>query len=463
MRKRYCISEPTILRGEDKSGRFPEATRVPELQKDVNTHTKRQRKSSSSKTEKGCTTHSLLFDTEVGPIKLSSGFTLTPISSTGLDLQPCELRRPLIPAQRSSEVGFAKKEKMQKPIAQSVPKKDSKESWPIGNKYAWEQVEKWAKDRLQRKGAVVLILQGPTGVGKTSGIPKVTESAGWHICSQLGASDIAAPHELLTHVAEGIHRSGWRETDTGGLVCIDELEAFAEDTVKSLTSYLGSVDSTSCTGVIIIARAGLRINKSLRAISMTVTLQSLSLPELAAVARRSGFSESNVAIKEAAILANGDARQILIAMQSGLSGIQVERGCTPSNPFDAAKVLLYSHQCPINDVEVIMDTFPTPLMQSLILANYQSACTIGTSLGIDTVTDSAEAISASVLLCSGPSRPPLAEGSFLLANCTRMSGFKNGDLSKIRLDLRNGKPVKARTKSVDRFSVLATSQNVTTD
>ena len=298
-----------------------------------------------------------------------------------------------------------------------------------GNKPAWVHAENWIKHRVLDVGPRILILKGPSGVGKTMGAHLLAKNHGRHIV-EINVCDVVGDF-LEQSIVEGCTRAAIRKDgnvcqDSASLVLIDDLEAFTNELLNVIACKIASLPRM--TGVICTCSESFQIPPCLKNsdASTVVHLKALSIQDLCRIAR----SEPSMALFSAPSLMNfvvdaqGDARRLqnLVAMMNVGEKMDTYEKKLPQSVFDGARQLLFGSQMTISQVGQTMHLFDARLMSKLLFENYVTALTGYSLPDIDSVGRAAEVFAECDVLRR--SSVLLPEAMILQGSVVRFSGKK---------------------------------------
>jgi len=295
----------------------------------------------------------------------------------------------------------------------------------FGNVKAWKSVRAWFKDRSAGVGSMMLLLRGPSGVGKTSGVHLHAKRFQRGVV-EVNVCDVIASR-LDQTIREGCTRaaitaSGETSDAGAGLVLIDDLEAYPAESLKILTDTLRHIGRV--TGIVCTCSTGFRIPPLWKDQNecTTVNLSPLSIQDLCQVARCDRYFSkwASPSLMRLVATADGDARRAKNIMEMHKLRHRVgeepnvqARGPerAPDNVFDAVKKLLFGRIIPdLNRVEHIASNYDTKFTQDLVFTNYIDAMGSG---GLDLLSDAADLMSVGDCMRQGPVFAQLNEARIL--------------------------------------------------
>lgn len=287
---------------------------------------------------------------------------------------------------------------------------ESKESDRLfGNTRAWKAACEWFERRALGSVPKILLLRGPSGVGKTTGAYALARRNGRGLV-EINACDVRASN-LDQAVREGCTRaaitaSGETSETRAAFVLVDDLEAYSAEALKVLSTTLGDLDRI--TGVVCTCSVAFRLPRYLQSSDqcMIVNLSRLSIQELCQVARcDSTFRAwSTPSLMTLAAMADGDARRLrnLLSLEK-LGTVRpgeadedrdlcaVTAATTiPSTVFDAVKRIVFGTSVSVEDVDRTFSVYDTPFATELVFANYVDSVVDD---DLDTLSSAAELMS----------------------------------------------------------------------
>lgn len=316
----------------------------------------------------------------------------------------------------------------EEPVAAATPAASA----VFGNVKAWQTVREWLSGRTHgaSQGPKVLLLRGPSGVGKTSGVHAHATRSNRKLV-EINVCDVIASN-LDQTIREGCTRAaitadGETSDATAGLVLIDDLEAYPAESLRILTQTLKDLNEVS--GIVCTCSTGFRTPPSWKDLDYTtVHLSLLTIQELCQVARCDAYFAkwTTPSLMRLAAMADGDARRMQNIMH--MQRIQTNAGEAPNdelrlpekipdNVFNAVKKMLYGRQPSVARIERINAVYDTQFATDLTFANYVDAF-IGDDIGV--VGEAAELLSCGDVMRYGPMCAQLDEARIVQFGITTL-------------------------------------------
>ena len=301
----------------------------------------------------------------------------------------------------------------------------------------WKAADRWLRGRSTDTGSPkVLILKGPSGVGKTSGSYLLARRCKRNL-AEFNTCDAVGETKIRNDILEGCCRTAFTSDgcndSKAGVVLIDDLEAFTPTALKVIGDVILNVEEV--TGIICTCGQSFYIPPSWdKSKFLVLKLQALSTQDLSHIARRDPyFAEwSSIELSEFAKRANGDARQlsnlIMIEKLDTRGGLKCRKPDQnrplPQDPFEATQHVLYASGMTADRALQTFNTEPTQLVESLVFANYVQALTPSQSSNMNTLAMAAERISTADMMRVGPTRGMSEEGKTLFGGVGIFGGSK---------------------------------------
>ena len=330
--------------------------------------------------------------------------------------------------------------KPQQPKPQQPPNPASDPSGKaeiVGNAAAWKTAIEWLQKRATDTSPKVLILKGPSGVGKTSGAHLLAAHCG-RALNEINASDATGESELRHNILEGCCRAaitpdGCCNNEQASLSLIDDLEAFTPEGLKVVGNVVLNI--AGVTGVIVTCGPGFRIPPSWPKVKyQLLKLQALSIQELVHIARCDPYfaAWNPLKLSEIAKRANGDARRLqnlmTIEKLDGNAGLKTTppmlKRHPPQDPFEATQRVLYGRGMTAERALESFNTDPIPLVSSLVFTNYVHALTAARVPDMDVLASAAERMVDADVLRTGPTREMTEHGKMLFGSVGMLGGVK---------------------------------------
>lgn len=309
------------------------------------------------------------------------------------------------------------------------PAPSSKTVTLIGNTTAWKDASAWSLGRRKGEGPFVLILRGPHGIGKTTGARELAQQGGWSALVELAASDDDVAGSLDVDVERAMTRAGWDDEDLGRLVLVDDLEGFATEDVKRLTTRLRDLKS-ACSGVIITVGMAMKLPEAFKddTFAKIIRLNALTGSDLLLLSQKQRTKVPPAQVQRAVLAAAGDARRFLKELEllelTQLPCTLKARQRVPVDSFSAARRLLFGARLSMQDATEIFHREPPALMQGLIGANYLQAASNGVMNSLSSVSSVAELLSCADSMRCAPAYELTACAETLLASSLLTHGNK---------------------------------------
>lgn len=281
----------------------------------------------------------------------------------------------------------------------------------------------------------MLLVRGPSGVGKTSGV-HLHATRCQRGMVEINVCDVIAS-KLDQTIREGCTRaaitaSGETSDVCAGLVLIDDLEAYPAESLKILADTLKNIGPV--TGIVCTCSMGFRIPPMWKdgIDCTTVHLSPLSIQDLCQVARCDlYFSQwASPSLMRLAATADGDARRMKnimemhklqkhVAEEPNVQSRGFEK--VPDNVFDAVKKLLFGRMTDLHHVERITSVYDTQFATDLVFTNYVDA--MGRN-NIDLLSDAADLISVGDCMRQGSVFARLEEARILQSSVGTLNAMK---------------------------------------
>jgi hypothetical protein len=306
-----------------------------------------------------------------------------------------------------------------------------------GNMETWKAADRWLRGRsTDTDSPKVLILKGPSGVGKTSGSYLLARRCKRNL-AEFNTCDAVGETKIRNDILEGCCRTAFTSDgcndSKAGVVLIDDLEAFTPTALKVIGDVILNVEEV--TGIICTCGQSFYIPPSWdKSKFLVLKLQALSTQDLSHIARRDPyFAEwSSIELSEFAKRANGDARQlsnlIMIEKLDARGGLKCRKPDQnrplPQDPFEATQHVLYAGGMTADRALQTFNTEPTPLVEGLVFANYVQALTTSQASNMNTLAMAAKRISTADIMRVGPTRGMSEEGKTLFGGVGIFGGSK---------------------------------------
>jgi len=243
----------------------------------------------------------------------------------------------------------------------AAPSNSSKEKKVriVGNDHAWNQVRTFLQ---QRKGGGILLLCGPCGSGKTSGVHAIATQLGKKVV-EMCAPEEASPSDLERSLVTACTRRGSVIGNVPTVLLLDDVDGIPERCGDAVLRFCSKFPNE---GRRVVFTCGQRVPKHLSGIHSHVTtsvwLNPLSAEELIHISSGSGlprFTRRRLAEE-----CNGDARQMMT--RCSLSESCSTDGRThANNPFSTARSILCEGRR-----GVVEDSGNESLLIDLLFQNY---------------------------------------------------------------------------------------------